>query len=84
MKGSSSCSDGGERGGVADAAARNVRENPWLKWAAFIVPGFATALTWPATEGWPLLNRIAVSIAVGLVIFAAVYLVAKAGDRNGR
>ena len=66
------------------AAARIVKENPWLKWAAVVVPGFATALTWPATEGWPLLNRIAVGVAVGLAIFAVVYLAARAGERNDR
>jgi hypothetical protein len=61
-----------------------VQKNPWLAWAAIVVPGFGMALTWPATEGWPLVNRIAVGVAVGLTIYAVVYLLAKASDRNRR
>jgi len=61
-----------------------VQKNPWLAWAAIVVPGFAMALTWPATEGWPLINRVAVGVAVGLAIFAVVHLAAKARERNGR
>jgi len=60
------------------------RNNPWLAWTAGVLPGFATALTWPATEEWPLINRVAVGVAVGLAIFAVVYLAAKARERNGR
>jgi len=63
---------------------RPAQKNPWLAWAAVVVPGFATALTWPVTQGWPLLNRVAVGVALGLAIFAVVYLVAKARERNGR
>ena len=60
-----------------------MQRNPWLAWAAVVVPGLGTALTWPATAGWPLVNRIAVGAAVGLAIFAIVYLAAKARERNG-
>jgi hypothetical protein len=35
------------------------------------------------TAGWPLLNRVAVAVAVGLAIYAAVYLAAKGVDRDG-
>ena len=60
-----------------------VQRNPWLAWAAAIVPSFAMALTWPATEGWPLVHRVAVGVAVGLAIFAVVYLIAKSGEPPG-
>jgi fatty acid desaturase len=59
------------------------QKSPWLAWAAIVVPAFATALTWPLTAGWPLLNRVAVAVAVGLAIYAAVYLAAKGVDRDG-
>ncbi len=61
-----------------------MQKNPWLAWAAVVVPGFATALTWPLTEGFPLVNRVAVAVAVALAIFAVVYLATKALERNGR
>lgn len=60
------------------------QNNPWLAWTAGVAPGLATALTWPATEGWPLIDRVAAGIAAGLAIFAVVYLVAKARERTGR
>ena len=58
-------------------------KNAWLSWVAVVVPAFATALTWPLTAGWPLLDRMAVAVATALAVFAGVYLVAKARERNG-
>jgi hypothetical protein len=60
------------------------QNNPWLAWAAIVVPGLATAFTWPLTEGWPLIDRTAVGVAAGLAIFAVVYLATKSRERNGR
>ena len=58
------------------------QRNAWLAWTAVVVPGFATALTWPLTEGWPFIDRVAVAVATALAVFAVVYLVAKAAERN--
>lgn len=58
------------------------KSNAWLSWAAVVVPGFVTASTWPLTVGWPFVDRVAVAVAVALAVFAAVYLVIKAAERN--
>ena len=52
-------------------------KDPWLGWAAFVLPAFATALTWRLTEGLPLVNRVAIAVAAALVIYGIVYVVAK-------
>jgi len=62
----------------------DAQKNPWLAWAAIVVPGLATALTWPLTAGWPVLDRVAVAVAVALPIFAVVYVAAKFAERNRR
>jgi hypothetical protein len=62
----------------------STQNDPWLTWAAIVVPGFATALTWPLTAGLPLVNRMAEAVAAGVVVFAVVYLAAKGRERNGR
>jgi hypothetical protein len=60
----------------------SAQKNPWLTWAAIVVPAFATALTWPLTASLPFVNRVAVAVAAGLAIFAVIYLAAKAGRRG--
>jgi hypothetical protein len=51
--------------------------HPWLRWAVFVIPAFATALSWRLTAALPFVNRVAIAVAVALVIFGAVYLLAK-------
>ena len=48
-----------------------------LRWVAVAVPGVFAGVSWAATEGWPLWNRILVGIAVGLVIYAACHFAIK-------
>jgi hypothetical protein len=52
-------------------------KDPWLAWAAFVVPAFATGLAWRLTPGLPLVNRVAIAVAVALVIYGVVYVIAK-------
>ena len=60
------------------------QRNAGLTWTAVVVPGFATASTWPLTVGWPFVDRVAAAVATALAIFAVVYLVFKAAERNNR
>jgi hypothetical protein len=55
-------------------------KNPLLSWAAIVVPGFATALSWPLTTGLPFVNRVAVGVAVALAIYAVIYLASRRGS----
>jgi hypothetical protein len=43
----------------------------------FVVPALATALCWRLTGGLPFVNRVAIGVAVALVIFGVVYVLAK-------
>lgn len=52
-------------------------KDPWLGWAAFVLPAFATALTWRLTEGLAFVNRVAIAVAAALVIYGVVYVIAK-------
>jgi len=52
-------------------------KDPWLRWAAFVIPAFATALSWRLTDALPFANRVAIAVAVALVIFAVVYVLVK-------
>ncbi|HWN37046.1 MAG TPA: hypothetical protein VNP02_01025 [Gammaproteobacteria bacterium] len=52
-------------------------KDPWLRWAALVVPAFATALTLRFTSGLPLLNRVAIAVAVALVVYGAVHVLVK-------
>ena len=52
-------------------------KDPWLHWAVFVVPALATALCWRLTGGLALVNRVAIGVAVALVIFGVVYVLAK-------
>jgi len=57
-------------------------KDPWLGWAALVVPGFATALTWRLTGGLPLANRVAIAVAAALVVYAAVHVLVKGLPRR--
>ena len=59
-------------------------QNPWLKWATLVVPAFAMTLSWPLTTGLPWINRVAVGVAVGLILLAAVHFAIAWGNRRGR
>ena len=63
--------------GVGPAA-----KDPWLGWAALVVPGFATALTWRFTGGLPLVNRVAIAVAVALVVYGVVHVLVKGLPRR--
>jgi len=52
-------------------------KDPWLGWAALVVPGFATALTWRLTGELPFVNRVAIAVAVALVAYGIVHVLAK-------
>jgi hypothetical protein len=56
-------------------------KHPWLDWAAFVLPAFATALTWRLTEGLAFVDRVAIAVAAALVIYGVVHVVAKGFPR---
>jgi hypothetical protein len=51
----------------------NLRNGSWSSWAAVVLPGFATAVTWPLTDALPFVNRVAIGVAVALVLYALVH-----------
>jgi hypothetical protein len=59
-----------------------VTKDPWLAWAAFVVPTFATGLTWRFTVGLPLVSRVAIAVAAALVVYGVVYVLAKGVPRR--
>jgi hypothetical protein len=72
--------------GAATRIGGNDRVGPapkdsWLAWAAFVVPAFATALTWRVTAALPFVNRVAIAVAVALVIYGVVHVIAKGSRR---
>ncbi|HEY3518090.1 MAG TPA: hypothetical protein VGL98_13670 [Gammaproteobacteria bacterium] len=67
----------GGNDGVGPAA-----KDPWLGWAALVVPGFATALTWRFTNGLPYVNRVAIAVAVALVVYGVVHILIKGLPRR--
>jgi fatty acid desaturase len=52
-------------------------KDPWLRWAVFVAPAFGMALSWPLTSGLPFVSRVAIGVAVALVIFGVVYVLVK-------
>ena len=52
-------------------------KDSWLAWAAFVLPAFATALTWRLTEGLEFVNRVAIAVAAALVVYGVVYVIVK-------
>ncbi|HET7608241.1 MAG TPA: hypothetical protein VFL84_06155 [Gammaproteobacteria bacterium] len=56
-------------------------KDPWLRWAVFVVPAFATALCWRLTGGLPFVNRVAIGVAVALVVFGVVHVLVKGWPR---
>ena len=62
------------------------REQPGdalLKWASLVVPGMAAGLGWAATAGLPAINRVVSGIAIGLVIYAVIYIAIKGFKGRG-
>ena len=55
-----------------------------LAWVAVAVPGVFAGISWAATEGWPLWNRILIGVAVGVVIYAAIHVAIKGVTGNRR
>ena len=56
--------------------------DPWLGWAALVVPGFATALTWRFTGALPFVTRVAIAVAVALVVYGVVHVLLKGLPRR--
>ena len=56
--------------------------DPWLAWAAFVVPALATAFTWPLTVGLPFAKRVAIAVAAALVVYGLIYVIAKGLPRR--
>ena len=59
-----------------------VTHNPWLAWAAFVVPALATGLTWRWSVGLPWVNRVAIAVAAALIVYCIVYVIAKGLPRR--
>jgi hypothetical protein len=57
-------------------------KDPWLGWAALVVPGLATAATLRFTAGLSFVNRVAIAVAVALVAYAVVHVVIKGLPRR--
>ena len=57
-------------------------KDPWLGWAAFVVPGLATALTWRFTAGFPFVNRVAIAVAAALVVYGVIHVVVRGLPRG--
>jgi hypothetical protein len=55
-----------------------------LQWLSVLLPGLLAGVTLPATEGLPWLNRVAVAVAVGLVLYTAVHFAVRAALREPR
>lgn len=52
-------------------------KDPWLGWAALVLPAFATALTWRLTHGLAFVDRLAIAVAAALVVYAVLYVIVK-------
>ena len=57
-------------------------KDPWLGWAALVVPAFATALTLRFTDELPFVNRVAIAVAVALVVYGAVHILVRGLPRR--
>jgi hypothetical protein len=57
-------------------------KDPWLGWAALVVPGFATALTWRFTSGLPVVNRVAIAVAAALVVYGVIHVLVRGLPRR--
>ena len=57
-------------------------KDPWLAWAAFVVPALATALSWRLTGALPFVNRVAVAVAAACVVYGVIYVIAKGLPRS--
>ncbi len=57
-------------------------KDPWLGWAAFVVPAFATALSWRLTGGLPWVDRVAIGVAAALVVYGVLVVFVKGFPRR--
>jgi hypothetical protein len=57
-------------------------KDPWLGWAALVVPAFATALSWRLTDGLPWVDRVAIAVAAALVVYGVLVIVVKGFSRR--
>ncbi|HET7924486.1 MAG TPA: hypothetical protein VFL30_06275 [Rhodanobacteraceae bacterium] len=57
-------------------------KDPWLGWLALVVPGFAAALTWRVTGELPFVTRVAIAVAVALVVYGVVHVLVKGLPRR--
>ena len=46
------------------------------------MPGFAAALTWRVTGELPFVNRVAIAVAVALVVYGVVHVLVKGLPRR--
>jgi len=67
----------GGNGNVGPAA-----RDPWLGWAAFVVPAFATALSWRLTNGLPWVDRVAIAVAAALLVYGVLVVLVKGLPRR--
>ena len=57
-------------------------KDPWLGWAALVVPAFVTALSWRLTGGLPWLDRVAIAVAAALAVYGVVVVCVKGFRRR--
>jgi hypothetical protein len=61
-----------------DEAMQSSKMGSWLGWTAIVLPSTATALTWPLTDALPFVNRVAIGVAVALVLYTLVHYASEA------
>ena len=57
-------------------------KDPWLRWAALVVPAFATALSWRLTGGLPWVDRVAIAVAAAIAVYGVLVLLVKGLPRR--
>ena len=67
-------------GGIDGLASTT--KDPWLGWAALVVPAFVTALSWRLTGGLPWLDRVAIAVAAALAVYGVVVVCVKGFRRR--
>jgi hypothetical protein len=55
-----------------------------LKWLSVVLPGLLAGVSWPASEGLPWLNRVAIAVAVGVALYAVIHFAVRAALREPR
>jgi hypothetical protein len=57
-------------------------KDPWLAWAALVVPAFATALSWRLTGGLPWIDRVAIGVAAALAVYGVLVVFVRGFPRR--